>query len=41
MAENDRNRAIELAMGQIGSSARGIMRLGEDAVPDVQTISRA
>jgi len=42
MAENDRNRAIELAMGQIEKQfGKGsIMRLGEDAViPDVQTIS--
>ena len=42
MADNDRNRAIELAMGQIEKQfGKGsIMRLGEDAVlPDVQTIS--
>jgi len=42
MAENDRNRAIELAMGQIEKQfGKGsIMRLGEDAaLPDVQTIS--
>jgi recombination protein RecA len=42
MAENDRNRAIELAMGQIEKQfGKGsIMRLGEDAViPDVQVIS--
>src|SRR5512145_212651 len=41
MADNDRNRAIELAMGQIEKQfGKGsIMRLGEDAVlPDVQTI---
>jgi recombination protein RecA len=42
MSDNDRNRAIELAMGQIEKQfGKGsIMRLGEDAVlPDVQTIS--
>ena len=42
MTDNDRNRAIELAMGQIEKQfGKGsIMRLGEDAVlPDVQTIS--
>jgi len=42
MIDNDRNRAIELAMGQIEKQfGKGsIMRLGEDAVlPDVQTIS--
>jgi len=42
MADNDRNRAIELAMGQIEKQfGKGsIMRLGEDvALPDVQTIS--
>jgi recombination protein RecA len=42
MADNDRNRAIELAMGQIEKQfGKGsIMRLGEDAIlPDVQTIS--
>jgi recombination protein RecA len=42
MADNDRNRAIELAMGQIEKQfGKGsIMRLGEDAVlPDVQSIS--
>ena len=42
MADNDRNRAIELAMGQIEKQfGKGsIMRLGEDVVlPDVQTIS--
>ena len=42
MADNDRNRAIELAMSQIEKQfGKGsIMRLGEDAVlPDVQTIS--
>ena len=41
MAENDRNRAIELAMGQIEKQfGKGsIMRLGEDAVlPDVKSI---
>jgi recombination protein RecA len=42
MTDNDRNRAIELAMGQIEKQfGKGsIMRLGEDAVlPDVQSIS--
>ncbi|MBW2474057.1 MAG: recombinase RecA [Deltaproteobacteria bacterium] len=42
MAESDRNRAIELAMGQIEKQfGKGsIMRLGEDAVlPDVKSIS--
>jgi len=42
MTDNDRNRAIDLAMGQIEKQfGKGsIMRLGEDAVlPDVQTIS--
>ncbi|NJC88299.1 MAG: recombinase RecA [Desulfuromonas sp.] len=42
MTDNDRNRAIELAMGQIEKQfGKGsIMRLGEDAVlPDVQAIS--
>ena len=42
MTDNDRNRAIELAMGQIEKQfGKGsIMRLGEDAIlPDVQTIS--
>jgi recombination protein RecA len=42
MADNDRNRAIDLAMGQIEKQfGKGsIMRLGEDvALPDVQTIS--
>jgi len=42
MADNDRNRAIELAMSQIEKQfGKGsIMRLGEDAsLPDVQTIS--
>jgi recombination protein RecA len=42
MADNDRNRAIELAMGQIEKQfGKGsIMRLGEEAtLPDVQTIS--
>jgi recombination protein RecA len=42
MADNDRNRAIEMAMGQIEKQfGKGsIMRLGEDAIlPDVQTIS--
>ncbi|TLM65338.1 MAG: recombinase RecA [Deltaproteobacteria bacterium] len=42
MADNERNRAIELAMGQIEKQfGKGsIMRLGEDALlPDVQTIS--
>ena len=41
MAESDRNRAIELAMGQIEKQfGKGsIMRLGEDAVlPDVKSI---
>jgi recombination protein RecA len=41
MAENDRNRAIELAMGQIEKQfGKGsIMRLGEDTVlPDVKSI---
>ena len=41
MAESDRNRAIELAMGQIEKQfGKGsIMKLGEDAVlPDVQSI---
>ncbi|TNF50418.1 MAG: recombinase RecA [Deltaproteobacteria bacterium] len=41
MAENDRNRAIELAMGQIEKQfGKGsIMRLGEEAVlPDVKSI---
>ena len=41
MTESDRNRAIELAMGQIEKQfGKGsIMRLGEDAVlPDVQSI---
>ncbi len=42
MAESDRNRAIELAMGQIEKQfGKGsIMRLGEDAVlPDIKSIS--
>ena len=42
MAESDRNRAIELAMGQIEKQfGKGsIMRLGEDTVlPDVKSIS--
>ncbi len=42
MAETDRNRAIELAMGQIEKQfGKGsIMRLGEDAVlPDIKSIS--
>ncbi len=42
MADNDRNRAIELAMSQIEKQfGKGsIMRLGEDAhLPDVQAIS--
>ena len=42
MADNDRNRAIDLAIGQIEKQfGKGsIMRLGEDAaLPDVQTIS--
>jgi len=42
MAENDRNRAIELAMGQIEKQfGKGsIMRLGEDtALPGVKSIS--
>jgi recombination protein RecA len=42
MAESDRNRAIELAMGQIEKQfGKGsIMRLGEGAVvPDIKTIS--
>jgi recombination protein RecA len=42
MSDKDRNRAIELAMGQIEKQfGKGsIMRLGEDAVlPDVQSIS--
>ena len=42
MIDKDRNRAIELAMGQIEKQfGKGsIMRLGEDAVlPDVQSIS--
>jgi len=41
MAESDRNRAIELAMGQIEKQfGKGsIMRLGEDAVlPDIKSI---
>ncbi len=41
MAQTDRNRAIELAMGQIEKQfGKGsIMRLGEDAViPDIQSI---
>ncbi|MBE0575806.1 MAG: recombinase RecA [Desulfuromonadales bacterium] len=42
MAESDRNRAIELAMGQIEKQfGKGsIMRLGEDAIlPDIKAIS--
>ncbi len=42
MAESDRNRAIELAMGQIEKQfGKGsIMRLGEDTVlPDIKSIS--
>ena len=41
MTESDRNRAIELAMGQIEKQfGKGsIMRLGEDAVlPDIKSI---